>query len=352
MHRITGSRKSPRARNKPVALLLHGLLDCSATWVMGSPEKSLGFILADEGYDVWMGNIRGNRYARKHKWMTTKEKQYWMFSWHEFGVFDIPAMIDYALSVSKQRKLIFIGHSQGTTSFFVTASLKPEYQNKVEAMVALAPAAFMKHMNHPLFSVLRPFADDILKIADLIGMYEFMPTGKFIHRVAKLICKDDVITQPICETVVVIMGGPGEKLLNQTLISEIVQYDPAGSSTRQFVHYAQLLTSGRFCQYDHGLLGNLKQYGWIKPPDYPLEKIKIPVYLHYSSNDAFVNEKDLYTLYAKLPNRQKFLVLEPSFTHLDFVWSKPVDILLYKKVLSLLSRHRLSTHNLTSPEIL
>lgn len=42
MHRLVASKKSPRASNKPPILLVHGLMDCSATWVLGEPEKSLG----------------------------------------------------------------------------------------------------------------------------------------------------------------------------------------------------------------------------------------------------------------------------------------------------------------------
>ncbi|KAF3419812.1 hypothetical protein E2986_13308, partial [Frieseomelitta varia] len=131
LDRIAGSVKSPPSGNKPAVLLLHGLLDCSSTWLLPGPEKSLGFILADWGYDVWLGNVRGNRYSRKHLDFTPSDQKFWMFSWHEIGTYDIPAMIDHITEKTEQKKIFMISHSQGSTAFFVMASERPEYQEKI-----------------------------------------------------------------------------------------------------------------------------------------------------------------------------------------------------------------------------
>lgn len=83
-----------RGKGQPV-FLQHGLLASSADWLLSGPEKGLGFILADAGYDVWMGNARGNSYSRKHVSMKNDQSAFWDFSWHEMAVYDLPAEIDY-----------------------------------------------------------------------------------------------------------------------------------------------------------------------------------------------------------------------------------------------------------------
>lgn len=135
---------------------MHGLLDSSAGWVLMDQNQSLAYVLADLGYDVWMGNARGNQYSRRHIKLSPNRnhynrRQFWSFSWHEIGYYDLPAMIDYVLAVNQDfKKLHYIGFSQGTTSFFVMASERPEYNEKILLMNALAPVAFMTNVKSPV----------------------------------------------------------------------------------------------------------------------------------------------------------------------------------------------------------
>lgn len=114
----------------------------------------LAYLLADRGHDVWLANTRGNTYSRRHIRINpdgSKRERYrfWNFSFHQLGMDDLPSMIDYILSVNKDfAKIHYIGHSQGTTAFFVMASERPEYNTKIQLMQAFAPVAFMNHVEN------------------------------------------------------------------------------------------------------------------------------------------------------------------------------------------------------------
>ncbi|KAG0421128.1 hypothetical protein HPB47_002974, partial [Ixodes persulcatus] len=84
------------------------------------------FILADAGYDVWLGNSRGNTYS-SHISFTRKDRKFWDFSVDELASEDLPAMIDTILKITGKEKLQFVGWSQGALVMFALLSEKPEY---------------------------------------------------------------------------------------------------------------------------------------------------------------------------------------------------------------------------------
>ncbi|XP_047122052.1 lipase 3-like [Schistocerca piceifrons] len=158
MFRIPYGKKSPltEGERRPAVLLQHGLMNSADDWLIIGPDRALGYILADAGYDVWLGNIRGNWYSQKHQDYSPKKDKFWKFSWHEHGIYDMPAQIDHVLNATGHKQIFYIGHSMGTTMFYVGMSLKHDYNEKIRAMFSLAPIAFMNHMKSPLFRILAP----------------------------------------------------------------------------------------------------------------------------------------------------------------------------------------------------
>jgi lysosomal acid lipase/cholesteryl ester hydrolase len=80
-----------------------------------------------------------------------------IISFHEMGVFDLPATIDFVLETTGETQINYIGHSMGTTQFFILCSELPEYNAKIRQMHALAPVAFMGRVRTPLLLSLVPF---------------------------------------------------------------------------------------------------------------------------------------------------------------------------------------------------
>merc|ERR1719282_213150 len=113
---------------------------------MNQPDQSLGFILADQGYDVWMGNVRGNTYSTNHTSLSKKNKVFWEFSFDQFAHIDLPAMINYVVNETGVETVSYAGHSQGTLIGFIGFSSNPDLASKVNVFAALAPVARITHI--------------------------------------------------------------------------------------------------------------------------------------------------------------------------------------------------------------
>jgi len=94
-----------------------------------------------------MGNNRGNWFSQNHTEFSPKQKEFWDFDFEEMGIYDVPAEIDYILESTHFSKIAsYIGHSEGTTQFFIGSSLKPDYfSEKVSLFIGLAPIVRLDH---------------------------------------------------------------------------------------------------------------------------------------------------------------------------------------------------------------
>ncbi|CAH1395540.1 unnamed protein product [Nezara viridula] len=342
LHRIPYGKNNKGKIGRPV-IVQHGVLASSACWVLSRTDQGLGFIMADHGYDVWMPNNRGNTYSLKHTSLNPNnpldKQEYWDFSFHEMGYYDQPAIIDFILNKTNHEKLFYIGHSQGTTQFFALMSTRPEYNEKVIHMSALAPIAFLDHTRGTL-RALTFFANYIVKVARFFNIYNVLSSSPWIRRIENIFCKTLPMSDIICENILFLIAGFDAQNVNKTLIPIITTYTPAGASTKQLVHFGQLANNGqRFLQYNYGWYKNMIHYRQPTPPPYDLSLVTTPITLHYSHNDWVSGVNDVQKLYSSLPNAEGKLVPFYYFNHLDFMWAKDAWKLLYKPMLEIIQRY-------------
>ncbi|XP_055677535.1 lipase 3-like [Lutzomyia longipalpis] len=317
-----------------VAFLMHGMLSSSADWILMGPNVGLGYMLHDLGYDVWMGNARGNRYSRRHTNLNPNLSAFWAFSWHEIGVSDLPANIDYIVQHTGRSQIHYIGHSQGTTVFWVMASEVPQYNSRILSMQALAPAAYMHHTRSPYVNGLVMWLTSTTMALQVMGVHDFAPTDQMNRVGGQDQCRDGAPTQSMCYNEIFLLAGYNSAELNTTMLPVINGHSPAGASTRQMIHFGQVTRHRIFRQYDHGPAMNQIIYGQLVPPLYNLHLISSPVFLYHSFNDWLAAPEDVDLLHRRLPNvRVKHLVSMMEFNHLDFVWAINQRTLLHEHVI-------------------
>lgn len=60
-------------------------MDSADAWIMNWPTVAPAFVVANTGYDVWLGNSRGNKYSNEHTTLNPKSDAYWQFDWQDMG---------------------------------------------------------------------------------------------------------------------------------------------------------------------------------------------------------------------------------------------------------------------------
>ncbi|KAG8435537.1 hypothetical protein GDO86_013463 [Hymenochirus boettgeri] len=318
---------------RPVVYLQHGLLADGSNWVTNLENNSLGFILADAGYDVWMGNSRGNTWSRKHKTLSPEQDEFWDFSYDEMAKKDLPAVINFILKKTGQEQIFYVGHSQGTTIAFIAFSSMPQLANKIKMFFGLAPVATVKFSNSPL-AKLGVFPEFLVK--DLFGKREFLPQTYLITWLATHFCTHELVDK-LCGNVFFLLCGFNEKNLNMSRVNVYSSHCPSGTSVQNILHWGQAVKSGELKAFDWGTKGNMAHYNQTTPPFYHVRDMKVPTALWTGGNDWLADRKDIALLLTQVSNLVYHKEI-PEWEHLDFIWGLDAPYRMYNEILGLMKK--------------
>ena len=308
---------------------------------MNFPDQSLGFILADAGYDVWLGNMRGNYYSRAHvKYNPDHDEEFWDFSWDDMARDDLPSMIYYILHLTQYPQIAYVGHSQGTMIGFAEFGRSDSMvANNVSFYGALAPVAHLGHIESPIRYLSSTSKELELYWHLLFGRNEFLPSSYIIQWLGTFACGEVILDRILCQNFLFVLCGPEKKNMNDTRIPVYVAHEPDGTSVKNMIHFAQGVQSNIFRAYDYGSpQKNELHYNQTTPPEYDIHAMKVPTAIFWSGEDWLADPTDVSYIFDQIQNLvyEKYI---PDYNHLDFVWALSANKLVYKDLLNVMTKY-------------
>ncbi|CAJ0598468.1 unnamed protein product [Cylicocyclus nassatus] len=327
LHRI----KSAKNGDKPVIFLQHGLFGDGSNWTPNLANESAAFVFADAGFDVWIANSRGTPPSQKHVGYGPDDIRFWNFTWQDMSSYDLPACINYVLHETGESQLYYVGHSQGTIMMFAKLAEDPEFSKKIRQFFALAPVATVSHIG----GLYKIFGHYLMDFADfLLHRIPNTPLAlpKLLQKVVSLFCNLPK-AQAICTLDIGFIDGR-EHMLNKSRIGVYLCHIPAATSSKNLLHWVQVVRSRKFEKFDYGESGNLAEYGTKFPPTYNLSKIDTPTFLYWSKDDILADTDDIRdTIISAMNETIRGSYDLPHYSHLDFVFGINATVDVYRPII-------------------
>ena len=110
-------------------MILHGVLDSSDNFAV--MDDSIINYLSSKGFDIWLGNNRGNQYSCTNTKLSNNAKEFWDHSFQEMAEIDLPTFINFVKKETGNDKISIMAHSQGGTQLLAFLSENPDFQDSI-----------------------------------------------------------------------------------------------------------------------------------------------------------------------------------------------------------------------------
>ncbi|CAL1711186.1 unnamed protein product [Somion occarium] len=277
----------------------------STVWVcLTSAERNIPFVLVELGYDVWLGNNRGNKYSKKSIYHDPHSTKFWDYSIDNFAWNDIPDSID-----------------QGTAQAFAALSIHPPLNQRVNVFIALAPAMSPAGLAAPIIDGLMKASPTLLFL--MFGRRAILSSAPSWQN----ILYPPIFASTINLSLKWLFNWDSHNISRaQRLAAYTHLYSYA--SVKSIVHWFQIMRTGKFQMYDddvqHVMLARTTArpsgVSSYLPARFPTRNIASPVVLLYGDSDSLV---DIEQMLRELPSHTIAKRLH-GYEHLDVIWGKNV----------------------------
>jgi pimeloyl-ACP methyl ester carboxylesterase len=310
-----------------VIQLQHGLFDSSDSWFYAGEEHAIGFYVVNRGYDVWVGNNRGNKYSHTDT-KNMSDSTFFDYCFDDMADHDLPAIYNYVLGQTGAEKLTWIGHSMGTSQFFaaaVDAKTKEFVTKKTEKFIALAPIVYMNHVGSNVLNLGAIIGSAIGYAAKTIGLYEIPPSCEPSPKLTRFFQWTCNTFQMLCDKIV-----PGISIQPKMDIvyddtEKFFSHMPAGSSMKNLLKYAQAINMSEtqvFQRYDYGFAGNMYHYHQTSAPVWDMSVMQVPTVLVGGQLDDLGSVIDVANLSAKMNPATTVTYTVLGYDHLTFLFPR------------------------------
>ncbi|CAK9436871.1 uncharacterized protein LODBEIA_P13930 [Lodderomyces beijingensis] len=373
----------------------HGLLTNSELWVLGtSKEKTLPFLLVDMGYEVWLGNNRGNKYSKKHLKLSSLSAEFWDFSLDEFAYFDIPDTLQYiqdyssyksscksqlqlfdymrqnfendsesstqcptpiphfnssstllsgtSNSTGPPREIIYIGFSQGCSQLIASLALYPSLNGKIKQFIGLSPAIVPTPSPNAIVQlVVEQTAMDNSFLYSLFGHRAILPSVSFWQ----MMFGPWLYTKVVDRSLVTLFGWTGKNISPQQK-AKGYPYMFSNTSVKSLIHWFQILHAGRFQMFEEtggfgrtnlSCISNHSKLKGTRVTPFPIsDHLDVPFMLFCGDKDILVDADVTRRLIVDSNPKMKDqleIVMCPGYEHMDTLWGDEVFQDVFSKIL-------------------
>ena len=301
----------PEVPNGKVVFFQHGLADTSWCFFQLG-EKSLPFLLLKEGYDVWLGNTRGNIFSSNHINKKTNDiiNGFDDYTIDDFALIDLPTMVKYVKSTTGIEKMSYICHSQGSTIFIMLSMHDPSFiQSTFDHFSSIGTVPNIKYAQ---FGAIE-FLDKIYGVAAAVKIFNTLNLSNTQRNLIAGFCK---LAPGICGKI--FDSGASIKpsgRMDYKNIYNFLYYYPGGTCRINLLHWSQIHTMKQLVYYNP----NFDEERTAKPYNIEnLKKWKVKALIARTDDDTLSSYEDVTEFYNTIEDKSNVELLDlTKYGHVD-----------------------------------